>query len=200
MKLAFVTNGDSYFTLQYKGTTLQTATILDDWILNPKSEYPNYCYFIQGQNAGLVDGVTLTGATSGAQIQVGRVILTAGTLAGSTGVGILFYRIVPGSVPIATGENLQVSSTTYCVSNSIQIDSPVGQQARGAFIQAENNNIRFTMGNATPTSGTGTPASFGNVLFSNTSMYISGAKNLNSLQMIYDSATSNDAVNVIIAY
>ena len=193
----FVTDGDAYFTLQYNGDILDTATGLDSWLLNPHTEYPNYCYFNQAQNAGLVDGVTLTGQTSGAVIKVGRVVLTGGAVA-SAGAGVLFFQKISGT--ISTGENLRVSTTTYAVAASGMLDSPVGCQARAMLLQAETNAIRLAMGDVNPTNAAATPASFGVIINSGESTNISGAKNISSLKIIHAASGSNAAVNMVIYF
>ena len=192
-------DGDAFITLQYNGDVLDTAASLDDWILNPRTQqYAHYCYFISGQSTSLVDGVTLTGQTSGAVIKVGRVITTGGALASNTGAGILFFQKVSGE--IVSGENLRVSTTTYAVSASAAIDAPLGRQARSVFIVVETNSIRFTCGGVAPTNAAGTPANFGILMINGQNTVIGGAQSVRTLKMIHAASGSNAAVTVVVSY
>lgn len=196
----FVHDGDCYFTLQYNGDVLDTVKSLDPWILNPPAAYPFFCFYKLGQNAGLVDGVTLTGETSGGVIKVGRVIIPGGTLAGSTAAGVLFFRQVSGQ--IVSGENLRVSTTTYCLAASGPLDSPVGCAPKEIIVQPESgsNNIRIACGGVAPTASTETPVSFGMLLLANANIVLKGWKNVSSFQMINAVAASNAVVNVMVNY
>lgn len=196
-KEQFVYDGDCLVFLQYNGNVLDTAAGLDDWLLNPRINYPYFCYFNQGQSASLVDGVSLTGQTSGAVIKVGHVITTGGTLGGSDGVGILFFSKTSGE--IQSGENLRVVATTYCVAGSIAKAAPLGKP-KAVSLDVETNNIRYALGGFTPTSSTGTPASYGILLVATLSKYIAGTQNVASLQMIHAAGASNAVVNVGIYY
>ena len=191
-------SGDTYFTLQYNGNVLDTATSLDGWILQPPPDYPKFCYFISGQSTSLADGVVLTGQTSGAVIEVGRVITTGGTLAGSDGTGILFFKRRSGN--IASGENLRVSTTTYCVTGSTALDAPIGQQARSVTISIETNSVRFTLGGVTPTNSAGTPASFGTLLKDTQSATFTSWRDMKNFKMIHAASASNATVNVEVQY
>jgi hypothetical protein len=190
--------GDSYFQLQYDGDVLDAAKALDAWLLQPPPDYPHYCYFSSGQNAGLVDNVTLTGQTSGAVIEVGRVIIPGGVIGSSNAQGILFFKRRSGN--IVSGENLRVSTTTYCVSTSGELDSPIGQQARSALITVETNTIRVALGGATPTNTAGTPASFGTPIAASNSMSITSWKDIKDLKMIHAASGSNAVVNVVVSF
>lgn len=191
-------SGDTYFTLQYNGNVLDTAQGLDSWLVKPSIDYPHFCYFYSGQSTSLVDGVSLTGQTSGAVIKVGRVITTGGTLAGTDGTGVLIFQKVSGN--IVSGENLRVSTTTYCVAGSDSMDCPIGQQARSIFIAVETNSIRFTCGGVTPTNSAGTPASFGTLLKDTQSATITGWRDLVNFKMIHAASGSNAVVNVEVQY
>jgi hypothetical protein len=197
--LVFAYNGDSYFTLRYDGDILDAARHLDPWILEPHADYPRFCYFNTGYT-GLVDGIRLVGATSGAVIVVGHVVLTSGTLAGTVGEGVLFFREVSGV--IVSGENLQIGGAgqVYAVTASVMLDAPVGQTARGLFVQAETNSVRFTIGGLTPTTSTGTPASLGVLLQPNENVQIMGRKDVVDFQIIHAVAASNASVNMIVSY
>lgn len=195
----FTVDGDCLVTLQYGGDTLDSATKINSWLLDQKQspEFNHFCYFIQGQNAGLVDGVTLTGQTSGAVIVVGRVITTNGAVGSSDALGILIYKITSGE--IVSGENLRVAAATYAVSASIRRPRPIFEP-RAIMLDVETNNIRFTLGGSTPTTSTGTPASYGTLLSAGASKYISGYVNISQFQMIHAIAASNAVVNVSLFY
>jgi hypothetical protein len=197
MSYLFVADGECYFTLQYNGDILDTATGLDSWIIQPPIEYPRYLYFNRGYT-GLVDGVTLTGGTSGAVIKVGHVVLTGGALSGTTGAGVIFFRPVSGT--IASGETLTSSGTlAYAVSKPF--DSPVGAKARSLFIQVETNTIRVAMGGATPTNSADTgEANFGFPVYANENLMISGFQNVESYKAIHAVSTSNAVVNLNVYY
>lgn len=191
-------NGDTYFTLQYNGDILDSATGLDTWLLQPKPDYPHFCYFHSGQSVSLVDGVTLTGETSGAVIRVGRVVLTGGTLAGGTGIGILMFYPVSGN--IVSGENLRVSTTTYCVAASAALDCPVGKPPKQLCLSVETNSIRFTCGSVAPTTSSGTPSSFGVLVQDGQTANISGLRDIKNFKMIHASSASNAVVHVEVLY
>lgn len=194
MSYHFVADGECYYTLQYNGDILDTAKGLDDWILQARTEYPRYCFFNAGQSTSLVDGVSLTGQTSGAVIKVGRVVLTGGALGSNTGAGVLFFREVSGK--IASGENLRVSTTTYCVAASGMLDAPVGALARALFVQVEANSVRFAMGGATPTNAGDTPANFGTIINANENLMVSGFKNVSTFKLIHAANSANANVNL----
>jgi hypothetical protein len=195
--LAFAYDGDAYITLQYNGDVLDAATALDEWILSPKREYPHYCYFTAGQSTSLVDGVKLTGQTSGAVIKVGRVITTGGALGSSTGAGILFFYKVSGE--LVSGENLRVSTTTYAVAGSGALDSPL-VPARSAFVSVETNSIRIACGGVSPTNAAGTPASFGVLLQNTQSTVVGGWKSVRTLKMINAASGSSSSTTVIVNF
>jgi len=197
MALAFNYDGDAYFTLQYDGDVLDAAKGLDSWILQPPDGYL-FCYFKQGQNAGLIDGVTLTGQTSGAVIKVGRVIIPGGAIGSSNAQGVLFFRPISGN--IVTGENLRVSTNTYCVTTSATLQPPTGMMARSILLVVETNTIRFAIGGVTPTNAAGTPASFGVPLVAGENIVISGWHDVRTFQMIHAVSTSNGVVNVVVHY
>lgn len=192
-------DGDAFITLQYDGDVLDSAKGLDEWILHPKGQqYNHYCYFISGQSTSLVDGVKLTGQTSGAVIKVGRVITTGGALASNTGAGIMFFQKLSGE--IVSGENLRVSTTTYAVSASASLDAPIGRPARSAFIVVETNDIRIACGGVAPTNSAGTPANFGVLISSGQNTVIGGWHSVKTLQMIHAASGSNASVTVIVSY
>jgi hypothetical protein len=196
--LAFIYDGDAYIYLQYSGDGLDSAVSLDSAILEPDSNTKYYCYFKQGQNAGLVDGVQLTGQTSGAVIKAKKIITSAGAVGTSDATGVMFYDKVSGTV--VSGENLRVSTTTYAVSASKQLDAPVGRKARAILLTVETNSIRFTQSGVSPTSSTGTPASFGHLILDTGSVTISGYKNVRDFKMINAVAASNAVANLTIYY
>jgi hypothetical protein len=198
MALTFNYDGDSYFTLQYTGDVLDTARGIDSWLLQPPPDYPYFCYFKQGQNAGLADGVVLTGQTSGAVILVGRVIIPGGSLAGNDAQGILFFKKVSGH--IVTGENLRVSTTTYAVTTSAGLNAPIGQMAKSVFLNVETNSIRVAVGGVSPTNAAGTPVSFGAIVKDGDSIVFSGWNDVKTMQMIHAASGSNAVVNAIIHY
>ena len=190
--IAYQYDGDPRFTLQYGGSSLNTATSFDSWLIQPHQEFPFYCYFNQAANAGLVDGVTLTGQTSGAVIKVGHVVLTQGAL-NSAGMGVMFYQIVSGI--IATGENLRVGNTTYCVASSKQLDCPL-TPVRSIYLTIESNTIRYCIGGSTPTNTGATPASFGIPLTAGQNIVLSSGNNIALFSMINAVSASLAAVDV----
>jgi len=191
-------SGDTFFTLQYNGDVLDSAKGIDSWLLKPSLDYPHFCYFYSGQSALLVDGVSLTGQTSGAVIKVGRVITTGGALGSSTGTGVLVFQKVSGN--IVSGENLRVSTTTYCIAGSDSLDAPIGQMARSIFIAVETNSVRFTCGGVTPTNTAGTPASFGTLLKDTQSVTITGWRDCYNFKMINAASGSNASVMIEVQY
>lgn len=193
----FVTDGECFFTIQYNGDILDTATGLDSWLLAPPINYPYFCYFNRGAT-GLVDGATLTGGTSGAVIKVGHVVLTAGVLGSTSGGGILFFQKVSGE--IISGETL-TSSGTLAYSSSAALNSPMGIPPRALFLQTETNSIRFALGNAVPTNAADSGyASFGTILSATQNLMISGLQNIASFKVIHAASGSNATVNMEIYY
>ncbi len=194
----FSTSGSTYYTLRYNGDVLDSATKIDSWIQqHPRyQEFPSYCFFNQSANAGLVNGVTLTGQTSGAVIHVGRVVLTGGAVA-SAGMGVLIFKAISGEV--VSGENLRVGATTYCVAASARLDCPSGP-ARSLYIMVETNNIRYALGGATPTNSAATPADFGGLVPASSNLSISGTKDVSDFQIIHAASGSNAAVTVFVIF
>ena len=194
-------DGDTFFALQYNGDALDSATGLDPWFLDPmeppQNDYKYFCYFNQGQSASLMDGVTLTGQTSGAVIKVGRVITTGGVLLSSTGAGVLIFRKVSGE--IASGENLRVSSTTYCVSASIALAKPL-TKPKAVFLSIETNSVRYFCGGVTPTNAVGTPANLGVLLRDTQDIVLTSYLDMRTFKMINAASGSNATVNVEIKY
>ncbi len=188
--------GDAYFDLQYSGDGLDAATSIDADLLQPATKY--YCYFNQGQNAGLIDGVQLTGQTSAAVILVKSVVITAGAVGTSDAIGVLLYEKVSGT--ISSGENLRVSTNTYAVAASGQLDAPIGMPARSIGYSVESNAMRFCMAGATPTTSAGTPASFGINMANGASVIISGWKNVKDFKMINAVSTSNAKANITVFF
>jgi hypothetical protein len=191
-------DGDTFFTLQYNGDVLDAATALDSWLLQPPINFPYFCYFNQGQSTSLIDGVTLTQATSGAVIKVGRVITTGGALGSSTGAGVLFFQKVSGEIDATHA--LQVGASTYCYPVSLALNSPLGLPARAIFISVETNSIRFCTGGEVPTNAAGTPANFGTLLRDTQDIVLTSYLDMRNLQMISAVSTSNATVNVAIKY
>lgn len=193
-------SGNTAFFLQYNGNILDTAAGLDSWIRNPNAharDYPYYCYFNQSASASLVDGVQLTGQTSGAVIKVGRVVLTGGAVA-SAGLGVLFFYYPSSYVAITSGENLRVSSTTYCVAASSTLNTPK-QRAKSLLVAVEDNDIRYTVGGVTPTVTSGTPDGLGILVNPNSGFTINGPADVDSLMMIHAAAAANATVHVAVA-
>ena len=194
--IVFPYDGDAYLFVQYNGDNLDAVSSLPSEVIQPSTKY--FCYFNQGQNAGLVDGVTLTGQTSGAVVVVKCVYLTGGALLSNTGAGILFYTRISGNV--ISGENLRVGTTTYCVASSGQLDTPYGRIARAIFISVESNDARFTFSGVSPTNTAGTPANLGHLIQPNENVVISGWKNVKDFKLISAVSTSNAVVNMTIHY
>lgn len=200
MNQTFNHSGNTAFFLQYNGNILDTASALDSWIRNPNAhadQYPFYCYFNQSANAGLVDGVKLTGQTSGCVITVGKVVLTGGAIA-SAGLGILFFRYDSGYVAITSGENLRVSTTTYCVAASGTLHTP-RQRAKTLVISVEDNNIRYAVGGVTPTVDSGTPDGLGILIEPGSGVSINGPADVDSFMLIHAAAASNATVHIAVA-
>jgi hypothetical protein len=191
----FPLNGDAHIYLQYNGDVLDTATGIDAAVITPPTQY--FCYYQQGGETGLVDGVKLTGQTSGAVIKVKKVVLTGGTIAADSATGVLFYEKISGT--ISSGENLRVSSTTYAISASGELDAPQ-TPASAIFLSVETNTIRYAAGGFTPTNATGTPASYGTPIVANGSITIIGTKDVHDFKMINAAAGSNAVVNVHVMY
>ncbi len=192
----FIYDGDTYFSLQYNGNILDTATGIDKALLMPNVKY--FCYFQQGQNAGLVDGVTLTGQTSGAVLKVKDVVTTGGAVGSSDATGVLLIEKVTGT--LVSGENLRVSTTTYAVAASGLLDTPFGMQAKSLMVSVETNTCRFFTSGLTPTSSTDTPASYGIPLLDTTNIVINGWKNVNDFKIIHAVEASNAVVHIEIAF
>lgn len=190
----FPYDGDCCFSFQYNGDVLDTAAGLDSWILQPRREYPRYCYFKVGYT-GLVDGVLLVGATSLAVIKVGHVALTGGVLGSTTGTGVLFFSKVSGT--IVSGENLQIggTGTVYAVTVSGQLNAPL-TMASAVSLDVETNSIRYTLGGVAPTNAVITPTNFGVLLAAGLHRFIAGSTNVRNLQMIHAASGSNAVVNV----
>ena len=193
---AYVYDGDPRFLLQYGGDSLDTATTIDSWLIQPNQKYPFYCHYTQAGNAGLVNGVQLTGATSGAVIKVGHVVLTQGAVA-SAGMGILFFQFISGK--ILNGENLQVGGVTYCVAASGQQDAPL-TPARSIFVSVETDTIRYCIGGATPTNAAGTPANFGIDLPALSNIVLSSPSSITTFSMLNAASESNATVEMVINF
>lgn len=193
---AYLYDGDPRFILQYGGNGMATAQTIDPWLVQPLPAFPEYCHFNQAQNAGLVAGVTLTGATSGAVITVGKVALTQGTIS-SAGMGVLFYRPISGHVVV--GENLQLAASTYCVSGSAQRDTPLNK-ARSILVAVETNAIRYCVGGPIPTTSAGTPASFGVPLSVGQIIVLSGEPTMDTFSWINAVSASNAVLDMVINF
>jgi len=191
-----VYDGDAYFYLQYGGDTLDAVSTIDTYLLNPPTKY--FVQFEVGQNAGLVDGVKLTGQTSGAVIIVKRVVIAQGAVGTSDAQGVLLYDRISGTV--SAGENLRVSTTTYCVATTGQLETPMGQPARALSISCETNSVRFCFNGDTPTNSAGTPASHGHLIRANENMTVVGYSNVRNFKMMNAVSTSNGVINVTIHY
>ena len=194
--LTFPSTGDTFFTLQYNGDILDAATAIDSWILQPHQDYPKYCYFNVGSEAGLVDGITLTSA-SGAVIKVGHVALTGGALGSDTGAGVLFFREVSGN--IISGEALNVGATLYCNAASGALDCPLNA-AVALFVAVETNTIRYALGGATPSNAAATPASFGTPVYALGYGSFIGWKDVSQFKMIHAASGSNATVTVNVMF
>ncbi len=180
--LVFPYEGDAYLTLKYSGSVLSSAVSLDPYVIKPTTNY--YIHFHSGQNAGLVDGVTLTGQTSGGVIKADRVLITSGSTGSSNAVGVLFCEHLSDN-KIVSGENLRVSTTTYCVAHSPLLSTPFSLSARALFLTVETNSLRISYSGVPPTSGSGTPASFGHLVASSA---------LSSIRIISSSSGEDDIV------
>ncbi len=186
--------------LQYSGNLVDVAQSLSSHVLHPPVR--TYMRFSAGV-ATLVTGVTLTGQTSAAVIVVKGVVVTAGTLAGNDGAGIIFVTVTSG-VP-QTDENWRVATTTYCVSRTAVITMPsahwASEVARAVFVQAETNSIRLLWDGSTPTTTSETgDTSFGFILGALESIPIKGEQNVKNLQFINAATASNAVVNLALYY
>ncbi len=90
--------------------------------------------FNTGLAAGIVDGNTVTGATSGATGVVARVVLESGSFSGGTAAGRLILSSTTGV--FVNGENLQVAGTNRATC--------VGTQAQ--IVIAPNGRFEFDIG------------------------------------------------------
>lgn len=198
--LVFAHQGQATIYLKYVGdgtsTILNTATGLDDYVKELKTPYIQY--FSAGQSASLVDGVTLTGQTSGAVLHVERVLITQGTLGGSDACGVLFCKSITGTV--TAGENLRVSTTTYCVAVESQKAIPKGLFLKHITMQVENNNLRVLWDGLSPTNSAATPASWGLLVQANENLPIAGYHNCCNLKMINAVAGSYGYASLLLAY
>lgn len=200
---AYTYDGDSKFTVQYGGSGLNSATSFNENLLGINhaislEKWQKYVHFNQAQSASFVQGVQLTGATSGTIINVGPIVITQGT-ASSAGMGVMFYQIDPSSplnASIVSGENLTVSGpTTYCVAASKQSDTPL-TPIRAVCITVESNTIRYCIGGPLPTNSVATPASFGIPLTAGQNIVLSGGYTLQTFSMINAVSSSLATVDV----
>jgi hypothetical protein len=192
----FNVTGEEGITVQYSGDVLDVAVSLDANLINPPCQF--YVMFTSGV-ATLVKGVKLTGQTSTNTCRVKAVVVTSGTLAGNDGAGILFLEELSG--PITATENLRVSTTTYCIANTTQIDCKAeGMSAKSMFLTVETNTLRINWTGASPTTSAGTPASFGHPITAGQSIEISGNVNVKNFKMINAATASNGVANITIKY
>jgi len=100
--------------------------------------------FNTGLAAGIVDGNTVTGATSGATGVVARVVLESGTFAGGTAAGRLILSSTTGA--FTNGENLQVGGTNRATGVGTQTQIVILPDGRfemdiGSFAGASSQKI-----------------------------------------------------------
>jgi hypothetical protein len=193
----FPWEGEAYLYLQYGGSGLNTATAIDTNVLCPQNK--KFVYFQQGQNAGLANGVILTGQTSGCVIRVDKVLITEGTTSGSDALGVLFFDHL-NAYTVVSGENLRVSTTTYAVAASNCIDAPYRMNARSLFVQTETNSIRFIYAGNTPTTSGGTPANLGAILTAGNNIVIAGWEAVRRFKFINAVNGGLATVNIHVSY
>jgi hypothetical protein len=186
--------------LKYSGDLVDVAQSLSTHVLHPPSR--TYMRFSVGV-ATLVTGVRLVGQSSNAVLTVNGVVVTAGTLSGNDGAGIIFVTVVSGTPQ--DGENLRISATTQCVSRSTVITIPAphwgAEIARAVFVQVETNSIRLLWDGSTPTtSGETGDVSFGFLLTDAQSIPLKGEQNVKNLKFINAATASNAVVNLAIYY
>jgi len=196
----FVTEGTGVIYLKYSGDAtseiLNTSTGLDSYVTHLKTRYMSY--FSAGGETGLVDGVTLTGQTSGAIIQVKRVLITNGTIGADDAVGALFFDVITGT--ITNGENLRVGTTTYCVAESAEIEIPKGMRLRHITLQVETHSLRVGWSPCQITNSAATPASYGMLIQANENMTVVGNINCANFKLINAVADSYGVANLILSY
>jgi len=169
-------------------------------VISPPTGY--YLPFTSGVT-GLASGVILTGATSSAKAQVADngVIITGGSLGGSSAQGVLFLLPITGT--FQAGENLQnPTPTTMCVANDTQIPtvgnpggkSPLAARVVYGYVGAQT--IITCAGGSTPTNASGTPASFGIPILAGSYFEVDGWNNVATFKMI--NAVSGTLATVIL--
>lgn len=149
--------------------------------------------FSAGQNAGLVDGVNLVGQTSTFTFHVLKVITLYGTIGTSDAAGIL---LIDSETGVATaGENLRVSTTTYCIARTTSLDATwfAGKKAKQLALTVETNALRYCAGGRTPTNAAATPASQGHLLNPGDVGLWDGWKSMSNLKLINAASASNAA-------
>jgi len=195
--LVFPYEGDAYLTLKYSGSILASAVSLDPYVIKPTTNY--YIHFHSGQNAGLVDGVTLVGQTSGGVVRVDRVLITGGVISSNNAVGVLFCEHISDN-KIISGENLRVSTTTYCVAHTSLLSTPFSLSARALFLTVETNSLRVSYSGVPPTSGSGTPSAFGHLVKSDNTFRVSGWKSVKDFKMIANDTSNLPTVTITVYY
>ena len=201
--LSFELSGIAGLYLKYEGNILDAALGLDSAIVSPPVK--TYMRYSAGV-AALVRGVSLTGQTSSAIIQVEAVVVTSGTLAGSDAVGVVFVTVVSGT-PV-TGENFRTAvPATLFISRSPVYTIPGAQKANGPLeakslvIICETSALRILWDGSLPTNSTETgDVSYGVPLNPFDSYLIKGWQNVRNLKMINAVAAVNGAASLIIAY
>lgn len=191
--------GEAGLTVQYLGDLIDAAMTIDTNLLAPPVSATHYIRFTAGANAGLVAGVTLTGQSSSAVVAVVAVVTTSGTIGASDAAGLLFVRVISGTV--TSGENLRVSTTTYCVARSSQLANRfAGMNASALYMTCETNSIRYTLDGVVPINSSGTPASLGHLLVAGDNLLLMGMGNIRNLGFLNAASASNGVLTVSVIF
>lgn len=195
--LVFVVSGEGAIHLKYAGAVLDSATKLDSAIINPPTE--QIVYFKGGAETTLADNCRLVGETSACILQVKRVVVTAGSIAGDDAEGILFVEVLSGTV--TSGENLQIDSTTQCVALTSNIQCKAyGLQAKAAYLSCEAQSVRYRWDGVDASDADDTAVSYGHLLTSGEEVMINGWINVKNLSMTNAADNADGTIYVTVAF
>ncbi len=187
--LVFQSAGEGEINLQYNDTLQNSAMTIDKNLLHPPT--PWFMNFTAGAT-GLAANTNYTATGSGAVIRAIAVVITAGTLAGSTAQGVIFFNVVSGA--IASGDTF-----SYWTMQGLPQNCPM-VQAKSVTITCETNAMRFTVSGVPPTNSAGTPASFGQVLPASSSMSVTGWSTLTNFSWIASVSGSDPNLNMVVQF
>lgn len=196
--ITFDLTGTAGLFLKYSGDYLDVARSLPEAVLNPTTQ--TYLRFTAGIT-GLASGLVVTGGVSGAIGRVDAVVITAGTLAGSDAVGILFITVRSGT--FQTDENLVNGITTYAISRTAIVTLPSNYRygAKAVVVQCLTGAINLLYDGSPPTnSGEIGDASFGFTLQPTDAEVIRGWENVRRLKFLNAVAVTNGILNVEVFY